>query len=105
MSPACMWCGKAFHLARKHGSERRFCSKECRAEFHRATRQWAESQITAGRVTVARLKKTRLQSVYALYGDKPAFPATQRPPRKPQPRCRACGRFSQSVTPAKGEDP
>jgi hypothetical protein len=93
-SPACMWCLAPFHLARKRGSERRFCSSRCRVEFHTAARRWAESQLAAGKVTIARLKKAPSESVHASQSEKQA-PAYRRP-RQPRPHCAACGRFSKS---------
>lgn len=52
---SCLWCGCGF-AARRGGSKKLFCSARHRADFHRATRQWCERDIAAGRLTVGNLR-------------------------------------------------
>lgn len=52
----CRWCGRAFAIGRRGGRTRVFCSTTCKTALHTAARRWAESELAAGRVTVADLK-------------------------------------------------
>jgi len=62
-APACLWCGGPFQ---RHdgGKPQRFCSEACRIALHRAARQWALSELAAGRVTLAQLKEGSASNVY-----------------------------------------
>jgi hypothetical protein len=55
-SPSCPWCGKPFAPRRSGGSRQTFCGADCRHRFHRAARQWAESAVAAGILTIADLR-------------------------------------------------
>jgi hypothetical protein len=54
-APSCAWCGHAF-APRRGGTAKVFCTPAHRAAYHRATRQWCEREIAAGRLTVESLR-------------------------------------------------
>lgn len=51
----CHWCSKDF-APRRGCALQRFCTPQCRAGYHKATRVWAEQEITAGRVTIEAIR-------------------------------------------------
>jgi hypothetical protein len=52
----CLWCDGAFLPRATGGSPARFCSQAHHALYHSAVRRWAEAEIAAGRLTVARIR-------------------------------------------------
>ena len=54
---ACLWCGENFTVARRHGSERRFCSTAHRRAFDQGARAWVREAIAVGTLTIAELQK------------------------------------------------
>ncbi len=53
---ACLWCDREFHPRNSGGSVQKFCSKDCRLEFHAAARAWAEQAVGSGRLPVSAFK-------------------------------------------------
>ena len=53
----CPWCSDPFPPRRRGGSKKRFCSDECRMEFHRACRVWSVKQVDANLLPIAELKR------------------------------------------------
>jgi hypothetical protein len=51
----CLWCKRAFK-AHKGGTARRFCSINCRHEFHSSARRWAERAVASGMLSIAELR-------------------------------------------------
>ncbi len=59
MSQLCTWCGSAFEPQVTGRSVKRFCSTDCRQDFHAACRIWGKEAFGAGEVSVLQLR-TRL---------------------------------------------
>ena len=76
MTAGCLWCSALLPAGRGRGSQRRFCSTDCRSAFHTAARRWALAEIAAGRLTVAQLKECRPESVHAFSRGRLASAAT-----------------------------
>ncbi len=53
---ACIWCETKFAARKSGGSAQRFCSKDCRQDFHIACRIWAVQEYEAGRVSLTALR-------------------------------------------------
>jgi hypothetical protein len=51
----CLWCDHSFE-PRRGGSRQTFCRSDCRAAYHKATRQWCERAIADGRLTIEDLR-------------------------------------------------
>ena len=62
---SCQWCGGAFARRQDGGTERRYCSRSCRANFHKACRIWAVRAVGEGRLTLDTVKDQAASSVYA----------------------------------------
>ena len=56
---SCLWCGTAFAPRCTGGSQQRFCSRDCRYDFHDACRRWAMQELEAGRLPLSALRKCR----------------------------------------------
>ncbi len=52
----CTWCGTDFEPRAVGGSVRRFCSKNCRHDFHSACRVWGEEAYGIGEVSIFQLR-------------------------------------------------
>ena len=52
---SCDWCGRPF-IPRRGATPQRFCTSRCRASYHKATRQWCEAEIAAGRLTIGAVR-------------------------------------------------
>jgi hypothetical protein len=81
-APGCLWCAHAFQ-PHDGGKPQRFCSEACRIALHRAARQWALSELAAGRVTVAQLKECLASNVYVGYRGDAGSGAIRRAPDAP----------------------
>ena len=86
MTALCLWCEGPLPAGRGRGSERRFCCADCRSAFHTAARRWALAEIAAGRLTVARLKECRLESVHAFSRGQVGSAATPVAPKRSRAR-------------------
>ena len=53
----CLWCDGPFPPRKRGGSKKRFCSDECRLDFHKACRIWAMKQVDAHLLPIADLKR------------------------------------------------
>ncbi len=53
---SCIWCETKFAARKNGGSAQRFCSKDCRQDFHIACRTWAVREYEAGRVSLTALR-------------------------------------------------
>lgn len=62
--PKCLWCGESFQRRRRGGSYQVYCTAKHRADFHKAARVWAESQLAVGNLSIEMLKEVQ-PSVYA----------------------------------------
>ncbi len=58
----CPWCDNPFPPRRRGGSPKRFCSKQCRLDFHRACRIWATKHVDAGLLPLAVLRNIRVSA-------------------------------------------
>ncbi len=56
MSPLCTWCETEFEPQVIGLSVKRFCSTDCRQDFHAACRIWGEEAHGAGEVTTFQLR-------------------------------------------------
>lgn len=65
--PKCLWCGQAFQRRSCGGSYQVFCTGKHRADFHKAARVWAESQLALGNLSIETLREVQ-PSVYAARG-------------------------------------
>ena len=54
----CPWCDNPFPPRRRGGSPKRFCSDECRLDFHKACRVWAMKLVETGNLSVVALRNT-----------------------------------------------
>jgi hypothetical protein len=54
--PICPWCERPLMGRRGGGSRQIFCGADCRHQFHRSARQWAEQAVAAGLLTIDDLK-------------------------------------------------
>ena len=88
---ACAWCGVPFTPRTNGGKPQRFCSEQCRVEFHRGCRVWAEDQVWRGLLSVSALKNAleqRIRSSERPIGQhqsprsREREPATERAPRE-----------------------
>ena len=52
----CTWCGAEFESRGTGGSAKRFCSKNCRHDFHSACRAWGEEAYGTGEVSIFQLR-------------------------------------------------
>ncbi len=59
----CPWCREPFIPRETGGSLQKFCAAQCRKEFHRGCRVWAEDQVLRGLVSVESLKRAVAQRV------------------------------------------
>ena len=55
MSRLCTWCGTEFELQGTGCSVKKFCSDNCRRDFHTACRIWGEEQYGCGEVSIWQL--------------------------------------------------
>ncbi len=81
---SCTWCGKPFAPRTTGGKRQRFCSEECRNEFHRACRFWAAEQVWRGVLAVSSLKHAlsqRIRSSEPHSGPNPTGSAGQSTPQ------------------------
>ena len=46
---SCEWCGNSFAPRTNGGKPQRFCSGDCRKQFHAACRLWGQDQVERGR--------------------------------------------------------
>src|ERR1700749_5027682 len=53
----CLWCDHEFSPRKSGGSPQRFCCSEHRRAFHIAAHQFVLAEFSAGRLTVAEIKK------------------------------------------------
>jgi hypothetical protein len=53
----CLWCDQEFSPRNSGGSPQRFCCPEHRRAFHVAAHQFVLAEFSAGRVTIAAIKK------------------------------------------------
>ena len=51
----CLWCAASV-TPRRGGSPKKFCSAQCRLEFHICARRWAEAAVAAGALSIDVLK-------------------------------------------------
>ncbi len=58
---ACLWCSAGFEPRASGGKPQRFCSKDCRVDFHAAARSWAEQAVMSGLVPVSAFRMAREQ--------------------------------------------
>ncbi len=56
MSQLCTWCGTTFGPQVTGRSVKKFCSKDCRQNFHAACRIWGEAAYVAGEVSTFQLR-------------------------------------------------
>ncbi len=52
----CIWCEAKFAARKSGGSAQRFCSKDCRQDFHIACRTWAVQEYEYGRESLTALR-------------------------------------------------
>ena len=52
----CFWCNDPYTPRSTGGTAQRFCSSDCRAEFHNSVRQWAIEAIERGELTVDQIR-------------------------------------------------
>lgn len=53
----CLWCDHEFSPRSSGGSPQRFCCPEHRRAFHIAAHQFVLAEFSAGRLTIAEIKK------------------------------------------------
>lgn len=53
---ACRWCAGPFDAKTVGGNRKSFCSLQCKAEFHRSLREWAQKALDAGNITLDDLR-------------------------------------------------
>ncbi len=63
---SCLWCEGEFQPRASGGSGQRFCSKDCRQEYHRACRIWADRVVTAGLLPASALRVAPEQHIRSL---------------------------------------
>ena len=56
MSQPCTWCGSTFEPQVTGRSVKKFCSKDCRQNFHAACRIWGEEAFGTGEVSIWQLQ-------------------------------------------------
>ncbi len=56
MSQSCPWCGTEFESQTTGRSVKRFCSTDCRQNFHVACRIWGEEAYGTGEVSAFQLR-------------------------------------------------
>jgi hypothetical protein len=66
---SCDWCGRPF-IPRRGATPQRFCTSRCRASYHKATRQWCEAEIAAGRLTIGAVRDGVRQRIRLLQSTK-----------------------------------
>ncbi len=54
---SCPWCNKPFLPRVGGGKPQRFCSTQCRTQFHSACRAWADAQVWSGNLPMSSLKR------------------------------------------------
>ncbi len=56
MIQPCSWCGTEFEPQMTGRSVKKFCSKDCRQNFHAACRIWGEEAYGTGEVSIFQLR-------------------------------------------------
>ncbi len=69
MSHICTWCGTAYEPRTNGGKRQKFCSKDCRQDFFATCRDWAVSEVEAGRVLVSTVRRGTEQRARSLGRD------------------------------------
>src|SRR5215469_13123765 len=70
----CLWCDHEFSPRKSGGSPQRFCCPEHRLSFHIAAHQFVLAEFSAGRLTVAEIKKFASASPLTLPADEQGRP-------------------------------
>ncbi len=52
----CGWCSRTFQAKAVGAHRKKFCSNQCRAAYHKATRRYGELAVERGEATVDDLK-------------------------------------------------
>ena len=55
----CFWCEKPFTRGTIGGNAKRFCSTDCKNQFHSASRRWVARAIKRGELSIEDLKRPR----------------------------------------------
>jgi hypothetical protein len=71
----CLWCDHEFSPRKSGGSPQRFCCPEHRRAFHIAAHQFVLAEFSAGRLTVAEIKKLAAANQISLSADERVSPS------------------------------
>ncbi len=63
MTRKCMWCDEEFKFRCSGGKEQKYCSEQCRIEFHRKLRQWALEKFQSGSITKEELQRVHSKTI------------------------------------------
>ena len=84
MSQLCTWCGTEFEPQGTGRSVKKFCSENCRRDFHTACRIWGEETFGAEEVTIFQLRTClRRRARHDLASEGTKAPETEKRPERP----------------------
>ena len=67
---SCEWCGNSFAPRTNGGKPQRFCSGDCRKQFHAACRLWGQDQGERGLLPISAWKCALAQRTRSPEGDR-----------------------------------